>query len=117
MTVREIQQHFTDTYGAEVSFTLISTITDGVMDEVRQWQSRPLDAVYPLIYLDCIHVKVRDAGSVRTKPIYRALGSNMEGHKENLGLWIAQIEGAKFWLCVVTELKTPWRARYLYRLR
>lgn len=105
LTVREIQQHLTEIYGTEVSPTLISTVTDGVMDEVKQWQSRPLDAVYPVIYLDCIHVKVRDAGSVRAKAIYLAIGINMEGHKEILGLWIAQNEGAKFWLSVVTELK------------
>lgn len=105
MTVREIQQHLTEMYGTEVSPTLISTVTDGVMDEVKQWQSRPLDAVYPVIYLDCIHAKVRDAGSVRTKAIYLAIGINMEGHKEILGLWIAQTEGAKLWLSVVTELK------------
>ena len=105
MTVREIQQHLTEMYGTEVSPTLISTVTDGIMDEVKQWQSRPLDAVYPVIYLDCIHAKVRDAGSVRTKAIYLAIGINMEGHKEVLGLWIAQTEGAKFWLSVVTELK------------
>ena len=105
MTVREIQQHLTEIYGTEVSPTLISTVTDGVMDEVKQWQSRPLDAVYPVIYLDCIHVKVRDAGSVRAKAIYLAIGINMVGHKEILGLWIAQTEGAKFWLSVVTELK------------
>ena len=105
MTVREIQQHLTEMYGTEVSPTLISTVTDGVMDEIKQWQSRPLDAVYPVIYLDCIHAKVRDAGSVRAKAIYLAIGINMEGHKEVLGLWIAQTEGAKFWLSVVTELK------------
>ena len=105
MTTREIQQHLTEMYGTEVSPTLISTVTDGVMDEVKQWQSRPLDAVYPVIYLDCIHAKVRDAGSVRAKAIYLAIGINMEGHKEVLGLWIAQTEGAKFWLSVVTELK------------
>lgn len=105
MTTREIQQHLTEMYGTEVSPTLISTVTDDVMDEVKQWQSRPLDAVYPVVYLDCIHAKVRDAGSVRAKAIYLAIGINMEGHKEILGLWIAQTEGAKFWLSVVTELK------------
>jgi len=105
LTVREIQQHLTEMYGTEVSPTLISTVTDGVMDEVKQWQSRSLDAVYPVVYLDCIHAKVRDAGSVRAKAIYLAIGINMEGHKEVLGLWIAQTEGAKFWLSVVTELK------------
>ena len=76
LTVREIQQHLTEMYGAEVSPTLISAVTDGVNDEVKQWQSRPLDAVYPVIYLDCIHVKVRDAGSVRAKAIYLAIGIN-----------------------------------------
>ena len=83
MTVREIQQHLTERYGTEVSPTLISTVTDGVMDEVKQWQSRPLDTVYPVIYLDCIHTKIRDAGSVRAKAIYLAIGINMEGHKES----------------------------------
>ena len=105
MTVREIQAHLTDMYGTEVSPTLISNVTDAVSDEVKQWQSRPLDSVYPVVYLDCIHVKVRDAGAVRAKAIYLAIGINMEGEKEVLGLWIAQTEGAKFWLGVVTELK------------
>lgn len=105
MTVREIQAHLTDMYGAEVSPTLISSVTDAVVDDVKQWQSRPLDAVYPVVYLDCIHVKVRDAGAVRAKAVYLAIGINMEGEKEVLGLWIAQTEGAKFWLSVVTELK------------
>jgi len=92
-------------YGAEVSPTLISSVTDAVMEDVKQWQSRPLDAVYPVIYLDCIHVKVRDAGAVRTKAVYLAIGINMQGEKEVLGLWVSQTEGAKFWLGVVTELK------------
>ena len=105
MTVREIQAHLTDMYGTEVSPTLISSVTDAVMEDVKQWQSRPLDAVYPVIYLDCIHVKVRDAGAVRTKAVYLAIGINMNGEKEVLGLWVSQTEGAKFWLSVVTELK------------
>ncbi|HEY9276782.1 MAG TPA: IS256 family transposase, partial [Methylotenera sp.] len=105
MTVREIQAHLTDMYGTEISPTLISTVTDAVVDDVKQWQSRPLDAVYPVVYLDCIHVKVRDAGAVRAKAVYLAIGINMNGEKEVLGLWIAQTEGAKFWLSVVTELK------------
>jgi putative transposase len=92
-------------YGTEVSPTLISTVTDAVSDEVKLWQGRPLDPLYPILYLDCIHVKVRDAGAVRTKAVYLAIGVNMDGHKEVLGLWIAQTEGAKFWLQVVTELK------------
>jgi putative transposase len=105
MTVREIQQHLTEMYGTEVSATLISTVTDAVLDEVKHWQSRPLDAVYPIVYLDCIHVKIRDTGAVRAKAAYLAIGINMNGEKEVLGLWIAQTEGAKFWLSVVTELK------------
>ncbi len=105
MTVREIQSHLIEMYGAEVSPTLISSVTDAVMEDVKQWQSRPLDAVYPVIYLDCIHVKIRDAGAVRTKAVYLAIGINMQGEKEVLGLWVSQTEGAKFWLGVVTELK------------
>jgi len=105
MTVREIQQHLSEMYGTEISPTLISNVTDAVIDEVKLWQSRPLDSIYPIVYLDCIHVKVRDAGSVRAKAVYLAIGVNMDGHKEVMGLWIAQTEGAKFWLAVVTELK------------
>jgi putative transposase len=105
MTVREIQSHLEELYGAEVSPSLISSITDAVADEVKAWQSRPLEPVYPIVYLDCIHVKVRDTGAVRVKAVYLALGINLDGEKEVLGLWIAQTEGAKFWLQVVTELK------------
>ena len=89
-----------------MSPTLISAVTDAVSEDVKVWQARPLDALYPIVYLDCIHVKVRDSGAVRTKAVYLAIGVNMDGHKEVLGLWIAQTEGAKFWLPVVTELKT-----------
>ena len=92
-------------YGAEVSPSLISSVTDAVMDDAKAWQARPLDALYPIVYLDCIHVKTRDSGTVRAKAVYLALGINMAGEKELLGLWIAQTEGAKFWLQVVTELK------------
>ena len=104
MTVRELQQHLVEMYGTDISSTLISSVTDAVIDEARQWQSRPLDAVYPVVYLDCIHVKVRDSGTVRNKAIYLAIGINMHGEKEVLGLWIAQTEGVKFWLSVVAEL-------------
>ncbi len=104
MTVREIQAHLEEMYGAEISSSLISTVTDAVIEEVKAWQARPLDAVYPIVYLDCIHVKVRD-GSVRVKAVYLAIGVTMAGQKEVLGLWLAQTEGAKFWLQVVTELK------------
>lgn len=105
MTVREIQGHLEEMYGTEVSPTLISSVTDAVMDEVKAWQTRPLDTLYPIVYLDCIHVKVRDNGAVRIKAVYLALGIKLDGEKELLGIWIAQTEGAKFWLQVVTELK------------
>lgn len=105
MTVREIQAHLTQMYGTEVSPSLISAVTDAVCEEVKAWQARPLDPLYPILYLDCIHIKVRDTGAVRVKAVYLAIGVNLAGHKEVLGLWIAQTEGAKFWLQVVTELK------------
>ena len=105
LSVREIQGHLEEMYGAEVSPSLISAVTEAVSEEVKLWQSRPLEALYPILYLDCIHVKVRDTGAVRNKAVYLAIGVNLEGHKEVLGLWIAQTEGAKFWLHGVTELK------------
>ena len=104
MTVREIQAHLEEMYGTEVSPSLISSVTDAVADEVKAWQSRPLDPLYPIVYLDCIHVKVRE-GTVRVKAVYLAIGITMDGEKEVLGLWLAQSEGAKFWLQVVTELR------------
>ena len=104
MTVREIQAHLQEMYGTEVSPSLISSVTDAVVDEVKLWQGRPLDAVYPIVYLDCIHVKVRE-GAVRVKAVYLAIGVTLAGEKEVLGLWLAQTEGAKFWLQVVTELR------------
>ena len=104
MTVREIQAHLQEMYGAEVSPSLISSVTDALADEVKAWQARPLDAIYPIVYLDCIHVKVRE-GAVRIKAVYLAIGITMSGNKEVLGLWLAQTEGAKFWLQVVTELR------------
>ena len=104
MTVREIQAHLLEMYGTEVSPSLISSVTDAVSDEVKAWQARPLDVIYPIVYLDCIHVKVRE-GSVRVKAVYLAIGITMNGDKEVLGLWLAQTEGAKFWLQVITELR------------
>jgi putative transposase len=92
-------------YGAEVSPTLISNVTDAVMDDVRAWQSRPVSAVYPILYFDALFVKTRQEGPVMTKAIYLALGINLEGEKELLGLWIAQTEGSKFWLTVFNDLK------------
>ena len=104
MTVREIQSHLQEMYGTEVSPSLISSVTDAVSEEVKAWQARPLDAIYPIVYLDCIHVKVRE-GAIRVKAVYLAIGITMSGEKEVLGLWLAQTEGAKFWLQVVTELR------------
>ena len=104
MTVREIQAHLQEMYGTEVSPSLISSVTDAVSEEVKAWQARPLDPIYPIVYLDCIHVKVRE-GALRVKAVYLAIGITMQGHKEVLGLWLAQTEGAKFWLQVVTELR------------
>jgi putative transposase len=105
LSTREIQQHLEEIYGVEVTAGLISSVTDEVIDEVRTWQNRQLDEVYPIMYLDAIQFKVRDNGHVRNKAIYLAIGVTIEGYKEVLGLWIAQTEGAKFWLQVVTELK------------
>ena len=105
MTVREIQGHLEEMYGTAISPMLISSVTEAVMEEVTAWQSRPLEGLYPIVYLDCIHAKVRDNGAVRVKAVYLALGVNLQGEKELLGLWVAQTEGAKFWLHVVTELK------------
>lgn len=104
MTVREIQAHLQEMYGTEVSPSLISSVTDAVSEEVKAWQARPLDPIYPIVYLDCIHVKVRE-GAVRVKAVYLAIGITMQGNKEVLGLWLAQTEGSKFWLQVVTELR------------
>lgn len=105
MTVRDIQGHLHELYGVDVSPDLISRVTDAVVDEVKAWQNRPLDPVWPIVVLDALVVKVRDQGSVRNKSVYMALGVNMEGTKEVLGLWIESNEGAKFWLKVITELK------------
>jgi len=105
MSVREIRGHLEELYGVSVSPDLISRVTDEVMDEVRDWQSRPLDEVYPIIIFDALRVKIRDEGTVRNKAVYLALGFTIEGHKEVLGLWIEQTEGAKFWLRVMNEIK------------
>lgn len=105
LSTREIVDTFKEMYDAEVSPTLISQVTEAVMDEVLQWQNRPLDPVYPIVYLDGIVVKVRHNKQVINKSIYLALGINLDGQKELLGLWIAETEGAKFWLSILTELR------------
>ena len=105
MTVRDIQGHLEDMYGVDVSPDLISRVTSAVAEDVIAWQTRALEAVYPIVYLDALVVKVRDQGVVRNKTVYIALGVTVAGSKEVLGLWIEQNEGAKFWLKVVNELK------------
>ena len=105
LTTRQIADTFKEMYGAEVSPTLISKVTDAVQDQVQEWQKRNLDPLYPIVYLDCIVVKVRQNKQVINKAIYLALGVDLEGHKQPLGLWIGENEGAKFWMSVLTELK------------
>jgi putative transposase len=105
MTVRDIQAHVAEMYQVEVSADLISTITDAVLEELREWQHRPLDAVYPVIYLDAIVCKVRHEGAVRNKAAHMAIGVDVEGRKHVLGIWLETAEGAKFWLRVITELR------------
>jgi len=105
MTTRDIQGHLQDIYGVEVSPDLISEVTDGVIDEVKAWQNRPLESIYPILFLDAIVVKCREDKAIRNRHVFLALAVNMEGQKELLGMWMAQNEGAKFWLGVVTELK------------
>lgn len=104
-STREISNILKELYDADVSPTLISKITDAVMEKVIEWQSRPLDAIYPIVYLDCIVLKVRQDSRVINKSVYLALGVNLEGQKELLGMWMSENEGAKFWLNVLTELQ------------
>jgi len=106
LSVREIQGHLKELYGVEVSPDLISRVTDAVLEEVREWQNRPLDQVYPVVFFDALRVKIRDEGLVRNKAVYIALAFTADGEKEVLGLWIEQTEGAKFWLKVMNELKS-----------
>jgi putative transposase len=106
MSVRDIQGHLRDLYGIEASPQLISTVTDAVLEEVGRWQSRPLDPMYALVFFDALRVKMRDEGTVRNKAVYLAIGVTPEGRKDVLGIWIEQTEGAKFWLRVMTEIKS-----------
>lgn len=105
LSTREIQAELEELYGVDVSAGLISNITDAVIDDVRAWQSRPLSAVYPILYFDALFVKSRQEGPVQTKAVYLALGVNLEGEKELLGLWMSESEGSKFWLLVFNDLK------------
>lgn len=105
MTTHEITSVFKEMYDADVSPALISKVTDAVIDQVVEWQNRPLDAIYPIVYLDCIVLKVRQDSRVINKAVFLALGINLDGQKELPGMWLAENEGAKFWLNVLTELK------------
>ena len=105
MTVREIKAFLEEQYNVEVSADLISTVTASVMDDVLEWQNRPLERMYPVVFFDALRVKIRDEGTVKNKAVYLALGIQRDGTKEVLGLWIQQTEGAKFWLAVMNELK------------
>jgi len=105
MTTREIAEHIGELYGAEISADLVSAVTDSVLEEVAAWQSRGLDATYAIVFFDAIRVKIRNEGMVSNRAVYLAIGVRCSGHKEILGIWIEQTEGAKFWLRVMTELR------------
>jgi len=105
MTTRDIQDHIKDLYGYEISPEMVSSITDKVMDRAREWQSRPLDSIYVLIYMDAVFLKMRLEGHVRNVAVYTIIGINLDGQKECLGLWISETESAKYWLSVLNELK------------
>ncbi len=105
MTTREIQAHLQEIYGFEVSPMLISNITEAVQEEVREWQNRPLEPIYPIVYLDALYVRMRDNGQVQNRAVHVAIGINLDGYKAVLGMWTAGHEGAKFWLQVLTELR------------
>ena len=105
MTTREIQGHLQEIYGVEVSPTLISEVTDAVLEEAQAWQSRPLEPLYAIVFLDALFVKMRHEGRVENRAVYVALGITLEGRKDVLGLWTSATEGSKFWLAVLTELR------------
>ena len=114
LTVREIQGHLAEIYGTEVSPDLISKVTDTVLADAKAWQNRPLERVYPIVYLDALVVKIRDGHTVKNQACYVALGVNLDGERDVLGLWFQQTEGAKFWLHVLTDLKTRGVADILF---
>jgi putative transposase len=104
MTTRDIQNHIKEIYDVDISPELVSQVTNEIITEVKEWQSRPIDAMYPIVFFDAIIVKGRTDGKVANKSVYLAIGINLEGKKEVLGLWISENEGAKFWLNIITEL-------------
>lgn len=106
MSTRDIQQHLTEVYGTEISPQLVTRVTHAVLEDIREWRSRPLQAVWPIVYLDALVIRVREGGVVRRKSVYLAIGVGVEGTKEVLGMWLEETEGAKFWLRVINELKS-----------
>jgi putative transposase len=105
LSTRDIQAYLQDLYGVEVGRDLISRVTDAVMEDARAWATRPLEDVYPIVFLDCLVLKIREGGSVQRRACYLALGVTLEGDRDVLGLWFQETEGAKFWMQVLTELK------------
>lgn len=105
MTTRDIQAHLEEIYGVDVSPTLVSNVTEAVQEEVKAWQHRPLEPIYPIVYLDALYVRMRDNGQVQNRAVHVAIGVNLEGSKDVLGLWTTAHEGAKFWLHVLTEIR------------
>ncbi len=105
LSTRDISAHLQEIYGVEVSRDLISKVTDAVMDDVREWTKRPLEDIYPIVFLDCMVLKIRDGGTVQRKALYLALGVTLEGDRDVLGMWFQDTEGAKFWMQVLNDLK------------
>src|SRR5664279_4802169 len=105
LSVRDIRAHLQEMYGVEVSLDLISRVTDAVMDDVREWAKRPLEDIYPIVFLDCMVLKIRDGGTVQRRALYLALGVTLDGDRDVLGMWFQETEGAKFWMQVLTDLK------------
>ena len=106
LSTRDIEAHLEEIYGVKVGRDLISRVTDGVMDDVRDWAKRPLEDIYPIVFLDCMVLKIRDGGSVQRRALYLALGVTLEGDRDVLGMWFQETEGAKFWMQVLNDLKT-----------
>src|SRR5579872_4129502 len=105
LSTRDIEAHLEEIYGVEVSLDLISRVTDAVMDDVREWAKRPLEDIYPIVFLDCMVLKIRENGSVQRRALYLALGVTLDGERDVLGIWFQETEGAKFWMQVLTDLK------------
>jgi putative transposase len=106
LSVRDIRAHMREIYGVDVGLDLISRVTDAVMDDVREWAKRPLEDIYPIVFLDCMVLKIREGGTVQRRALYLALGVTLDGDRDVLGMWFQETEGAKFWMQVLNDLKT-----------